>query len=81
MNTATVQACNVVVAALRRGYLQSALQLCVVLIRQRDTDVLLETTQGMTEVGGQKEADELKQALAGATHFFGTVYVHLRQCC
>ena len=56
------------VAALRRGYLESALQLCVVLIRQQDTDVLLETTRGMTEIGGKEEADELKQALAGGTH-------------
>ena len=61
-----VQACHVVIAALRRGYLESALRLCAVLIQQQDTDVLLETTQGMTEVGGSKEAEELKQALTGA---------------
>ena len=68
-----MQACRVVIAALRRGYLESALRLCAVLIQQQDTDVLLETTQGMTEVGGSKEAEELKQALTGAIYKCPTI--------
>lgn len=63
-----LQACRVVIVALRRGYLESALAICAVLIQQQDVDVLLETTQGMTEIGGKEEADELKQALTGVRH-------------